>query len=177
MFTRQVSRATFFQKFLQKVQVAVIIFLVIEMTEKDTQQLENELSKAEEIENFLDDNREIFQNFSLAEYLEQLLAEKNLSKTEVAKKSLLNQIYVYHIFAGRKKNPSRQKILSIALAMELTPKETQKLLYCAGLEKLYVKNSWDSIILFALENKFSVERTNNLLIKFSESPLLGDVEK
>ena len=147
------------------------------MTEKDTLQLENELSETEEIENFLEDNKEIFQKFSLAEYLENLLAEKNLSKKEVAKKSLLNEIYVYHIFAGRKKNPSRQKILSLALAMKLTPKETQKLLYCAGLEKLYVKNSWDSIILFALENKFSIERTNNLLIKLSESPLLGDTEK
>ena len=147
------------------------------MTEKDTLQLENELAEAEEIEIFLEDNKEIFQNFSLAEYLNSLLAEKNLSKKEVAKKSLLNEIYAYHIFAGRKKNPARQKILSLALAMELTPKETQKLLYCAGLEKLYVKNSWDSIILFALENKFSVERTNNLLIKFSEKPLLGDTEK
>ena len=149
----------------------------MQMTEKDTQQLENELSEAEEIENFLEDNKEVFQKFSLADYLESLIAEKKLSKKEVAKKSLLNELYVYHIFAGRKKNPSRSKILSLALAMELTPKETQKLLYCAGLEKLYVKNAWDSIILFALENKYSVERTNNLLIKFSERPLLGDMEK
>lgn len=98
-----------------------------------------------------------------------------MTKSEVAKKSLLNSVYVYHIFAGRK-NPSRQKILSIAVAMNCTVKETQRLLYFAGVEKLYVKNTWYSIILFALKNNFGVERTNNLLNKFSESPLLGDLE-
>lgn len=145
------------------------------MSEKDTLQLENELAAAENLEQFFEDNAENFSNFTLAEYLEYLLKEKNLSKAEVAKKSLLNPVYVYHIFAGRK-NPSRLKILAIAVAMNLTVKETQRLLYFAGVEKLYIKNSWDSVILFALENNFDIERTNNLLDKFSETPLLGDLD-
>ena len=145
------------------------------MADKDTLQLENELAAAESIEEFFADNEKHFCNFTLAQYLDFLLQEKNLSKSEVAKKSLLNQVYVYHIFAGRKK-PSRQKILSIAVAMNCTVKETQRLLYFAGVEKLYVKNSWDSIILFALKNNFDIERTNNLLNKFSELPLLGDFD-
>lgn len=143
------------------------------MVEKDTAQLENELAAAESLEKFFDDNAENFYKLTPAQYLEQLLKEKNLSKAEVAKKSLLNPVYVYHIFAGRK-NTSRLKFLAVALAMNLTVKETQRLLYFAGVEKLYVKNSWDSVILFALENNFDVERTNNLLEKFSETPLLGD---
>lgn len=145
------------------------------MPKKDTLQLENELAAAESFEQFFEDNAENFSNFTLAEYLEYLLKEKNLSKAEVAKKSLLNPVYVYHIFAGRK-NPSRLKILAIAVAMNLTVKETQRLLYFAGVEKLYIKNSWDSVILFALENNFDIERTNNLLDKFSETPLLGDLD-
>lgn len=145
------------------------------MPKKDTLQLENELAAAESFEQFFEDNAENFSNFTLTEYLEYLLKEKNLSKAEVAKKSLLNPVYVYHIFAGRK-NPSRLKILAIAVAMNLTVKETQRLLYFAGVEKLYIKNSWDSVILFALENNFDIERTNNLLDKFSETPLLGDLD-
>ena len=144
------------------------------MPDKDTLQLENELAAAESIEEFFAGNEEFFQKFTLAQYLEFLLKEKNLSKAEVAKKSLLNPVYVYHIFGGRKK-PSRLKILSLAVAMNLTVKETQRLLYFAGVEKLYIKNSWDSIILFALKNNLSIERTNNLLDKFSETPLLGDL--
>lgn len=145
------------------------------MKEKDTTQLENELKEAEDLDKFLSENAENYLNYSLAEYLESLLAEKKLSKKEIITKSLLNQIYVYHIFAGRKKNPAREKILSLALAMELTPKETQRLLYFSGNEKLYVRNTWDSVILFALENHLTIERTNSLLQKFSEYPLLGDI--
>ena len=149
-----------------------IIFLVIKMAEKDTAQLENELSKSENIEDFFNDNKEFLKKFSLAEYLEYLLAEKNLNKIEIIQKSFLNELYAYHIFAGRKKNPSREKIILLAFAMNLSIKETQRLLYFSGNEKLYVKNSWDSIILFALENSFTVERTNDLLLKFSERPLI-----
>ena len=145
------------------------------MTDKDTTQLENELTNTDELEDFLDENKENFFSLSLADYLNQLLAEKNLSKSDVVKKSLLNHTYVYHIFAGRKKNPSRDKIVCLALAMELTLQETQRLLYFSGNEKLYVKTSWDSIIMFALEKNFSVERTNKMLHKFSERPLLGDI--
>ena len=111
------------------------------MTEKDTNQLENELSSAKDLEEFFDDNKENFLKISLAEYLEQLLTEKNLTKADVVKKSSLNPTYAYHIFAGRKQNPSRIKIICLAFAMELTPKETQRLLYFSGNEKLYAKNS------------------------------------
>lgn len=145
------------------------------MAEKDTLQLENELTETEDLKEFLNDNKDFLENISLADYLNQLLVEKNLSKMEVVKKCALNQAYAYHIFAGRKKNPSRDKLICLALAMELSTKETQRLLYFSGNEKLYVKNSWDSIVWFALENKFTVERTNKLLHKFSERPLLGDI--
>jgi len=98
---------------------------------------------------------------------------KNLSKAEVIQKSGLEQLYAYHIFAGRKKNPSRNKVLSIALAMELSPDETQYLLYYAGVEQLYVRNSWDSVIWYALENHLTVIDTNILLLKLSETSLIN----
>lgn len=144
------------------------------MAQKDTEQLENELKSAKDFEKFFDDNQDSFKNLTLAEYLEFLLAEKNLSKAEVIKKSFLNPVYAYHIFSGRKDNPSRRKTILLAFALGLSPKEAQRLLYYSGNEKLYVKNSWDSIILFALENKMSAVRANALLQKFSEEPLLDE---
>lgn len=142
---------------------------------KDTEQLENELAESQTFEDFFASNEDNFQDFTLAQYLSYLLVEKNLSKTEIIKKSELGD-YAYHIFAGRKKNPARPKILSLALAMELSIKETQYLLYYAGLEKLYIRNEWDSIIMYALENKLSVNDANDLLNNFSEKTLLGDIE-
>jgi len=57
--------------------------------------------------------------------------------------------------------------------MELTPEEAQRLLYYAGTEQLYVRDAWDSILWYALKNHFTVDKTNSLLEKMQESPLLG----
>jgi len=143
--------------------------------QKNTEQLENELLKAEKVEDFLADNRDNFKNFTLAEYLNKLLAEKNFSKSDIIKNSQLDATYVYRVFSGITKKPARQNVISIALAMKLSPKETNYLLYYAGVEKLYVRNEWDSIIFFALENNLSVEETNALLQDSNEFPLLGDL--
>ena len=141
--------------------------------QKDTEELKHELSEAESIEAFLSHNQENLRCYTLSEYLNFLLTEKELSKTEVIEKSRLEPVYAYHLFAGRKKNSSKEKMLSLALAMNLTPQEAQRLLYYAGAEQLYVRNSWDSILWYALKNHFTVDKTNVLLEKMQEMPLLG----
>ena len=67
-----------------------------------------------------------------------VFCSKNLSKAQVVKASQLGD-YAYNFFAGRK-NTSRENILSIALAMKLSPKETDYLLYYSGHEKLYLRS-------------------------------------
>ena len=47
------------------------------MSAKNTAELENELVEAEDMKKFLDDNEENFRQFTLAQYLRRLLAEKN----------------------------------------------------------------------------------------------------
>ena len=140
---------------------------------KDTAELVNELRTAKGLEGFLVDNQKDFRQYTLAEYLQKLLDEKQLSKMEVIESSHLERLYAYHIFAGRKKNPSRQKVIALALAMGLMPEETQYLLYYAGAEQLYVRNPWDSILWFALDHHMTVVDTDLMLQKMSELPLLS----
>ena len=132
------------------------------MPDKDTAQLENELKDADDLKKFLDDNAENFRRFTLADYLKHLLDAKNLTKAQVIRDSQLDEGYAQHIFAGRK-NPSRDKIFLLALAMKLSPKETDYLLYYAGHNKLYARAERDNVIAFALENHKTVEQTNQLL--------------
>ena len=141
---------------------------------KDTVELENELLKTEQLEDFFDTNQDNFRDFDLSKYLNWLIEEKNLSKADVIRQSELDYIYAYHIFSGRKKKPARNKIISLALAMNLSLAETQRLLYYAEVEKLYVRSEWDSVIIFALEKNLSVKQTNDLLNEFSFSNLVGD---
>ena len=139
---------------------------------KSTGDLFTELKDDKNLNGYLRRNREEFV-MPLGEYLEKLLTEKNLTKKEVIKRSDLNREYVYHIFSGLKKNPSRPKILAIAMAMELDLDEIQYLLRYAGFGLLYPRNQWDAIIISAVEQKFTVAQTNELLYRLGEKTL-GD---
>ena len=141
---------------------------------KSTEELKGDLHQASGLEGFLVDNQKDFRRYTLAEYLNHLLAEKHLSKMDVVRDSSLERLYAYHIFAGRKRNPSRNKVISLALAMKLTPEETQYLLYYSGAEHLYVRNPRDSILWYALDHHMSVVDTNIMLQKMSELPLLSE---
>ena len=148
------------------------------MPNKDTAEMENEILQVkneDDLKEFIDTNQNNLPEFTLAEYLEFLLNEKNLSKVDVIKNSCIGK-YAYKIFSGERKNNAREKILSLALAMKLSLQETQRLLYYAGAKKLYTKDTWDDVLIFALNNGYSVERANELLTISKLKPLLGDFE-
>ncbi len=140
--------------------------------EKDTDELLHELKQEENVAHFIETNEEHLQKMPLHDYLAQLLSQKNRTKSDVIRASGLEVTYAYHIFSGDK-NPSRAKLLTLALALELDLKETSRLLHAAHLPQLYVKKSWDSVLIFALTHKKSVMEANLLLDKLGETPLLG----
>lgn len=106
---------------------------------KSTGELFTELREDKNVGDYLQRNRDEL-ILPLSEYLEKLLAEKNLTKKDVIERSGLNREYVYHIFSGLRKNPSRPKILAIAVAMELSLEEIQYLLRYSNLGLLYPRN-------------------------------------
>ncbi|MCR5177279.1 MAG: hypothetical protein K6C05_10600 [Anaerovibrio sp.] len=142
------------------------------MTDKDTLELEHQLSIAEEIGSILRDDCNDIPDMTISEYITLLMERHQLNKTDVIAASNLDRHYAYHILSGEKKQPSRQKIIALALAMKLSHRETQQLLYYAKVNQLYVKNTWDKVIWYALEKKLSVQETNRILNDFSLSPLL-----
>ena len=139
--------------------------------DKNTDQLFVELREDNDIKNYLQRNRDEFV-LPLSEYLENLLAQKHLSKQAVIEKSGVQREYAYHIFSGLKKNPSRPKILALAIAMGLNLEEIQYLLRYARQSPLYPRNPWDSIIISAVEQNLDVIQTNELLSRFGESVLI-----
>lgn len=140
---------------------------------KSTGELFTELKTERDLSGYLRRNRDEL-TLPIGDYLEQLLAAKNLSKREVIDRSGLNREYVYHIhiFSGLKKNPSRPKLLAIALAMQLDLSETQYLLRYAGLGLLYPRNPWDAVIISAVEQQLGVAQANELLHRLGETIFL-----
>ncbi len=67
-----------------------------------------------------------------------------------------------------RKNPSRNKLLALAVAMKLNIEECQKLLKFGGVNELYPRNRRDAIIIFALTKKLSIFELNELLFDLDE---------
>ena len=108
----------------------------------------------------------------LYKYLQLLLENKGLTKTDVIHQSQLDRRYAYHIFSGTKQNPSRNKILALANAMNLNLNETQSLLQHSRHCPLCPRSPADSIIISAINQQLDVIHTNTLLKKFNIPELL-----
>ncbi len=131
---------------------------------KDTITLQSELRHSESVEQFVRENQAELGVLSVSEYLNSLLKKYNLEKSDVTKRGGFNGNYLYQIFNG-KKNPSRDKLIQIALGFPLTVEETQELLKCGGYSELYVRDSRDAFLMFALEKKYVLRELNELLYK------------
>ena len=84
--------------------------------------------------------------------------------------SNIQKNYGYQIFDGSK-TPSRDKVIAIALAMQLTLDEANRLLHLSNNGILYPKIKRDSIIIFGLENNQKIIDLNITLDDFGEAPL------
>lgn len=137
---------------------------------KNTQELLKLLKNSRKIESYLSSQSKELQEFSLPEYLDKLLKEKNLKKSQCILEANLQRNYGYQIFSGER-TPSRDKLLSLCIAMRLTPEETHSLLCATGYADLYPKNKRDSILIFALEKHLNLLDTNELLYDLGEKTL------
>lgn len=107
---------------------------------------------------------------TLAEYLNELLAQKGLKRAEVVRAAGINETFGYQIFKGQR-NPARDKVLQLALAMGLSLRETNRLLKAAGANELYCKDRRDAIVLFCIDHGCSLQKTDEELYRFGEKTL------
>ena len=109
----------------------------------------------------------------LHQYLQLIIEDKGLAKVDVIHQSQLDRRYAYHIFSGTKQNPSRNKVLALANAMNLNLNETQALLQHSRHCPLCPRSPADSIIISAIHQRLDVTQTNALLEQFEQSEILG----
>lgn len=138
---------------------------------KTTEELLNILKSKRSYNDFLKEQIDELYFASISEYLEILLAQKGLKKSDVILKANLDKSYAYQIFNGNKTNPSRDKLIMLAFGMELNLDETRKLLKISNVSDLYIRNPRDSAIIFCIENKLDLIQTNEKLDELSLSLL------
>lgn len=134
-----------------------------------------QLNKFKSFEDFWNHNKEnIIQN-PLPKYLFELLEAKGLSRADVIVKTGLDKAYAYQIFAGIR-NPSRDKLIIIALGIKLSEDETQELLKLAGHRELWVKDERDALILFAIRHRLSLVDVHTELEHYGLDPLATPIK-
>ncbi len=127
-----------------------------------------------ELLSLLDKNKEIsidelldkIPDLNFVDYFETLKIMKNMTKSEIIEKSSLDRNYAYQILNGTK-IPSQDKVIMLALAMNLNLHDTNCLLILSHNKILYPKIRRDAIIIFCINRNYSVMKTNELLHEYN----------
>ncbi len=103
-------------------------------------------------------------------YLQQLLDERGLKRSQVVRDAGLNATHGYQIFTGQR-GASRDKLLQLAFAMGLTLRETNRLLRAGGHNELYCKCRRDAIIIFCINHGKGLQEADEELYRFKEQTI------
>ena len=144
---------------------------------KTTDELNNELKEADDIRHFIAKNEDELITKKISAFLNEIIDRKNLKKSQIIEAANLHKSYGYELFSGKKEMPSRDVMLRLAIAMGLDLDETQKLLKYSELPPLYARNSRDSVIIYAINNKKNVMNCNLLLEELGHKSLAENNDK
>ncbi len=95
-----------------------------------------------------------FVKASFREYIQRLLAERDLVCEHVIKRCGIDRTYGHQLFSGLRQ-PSRDKVIQLAFGFSMNAQEAQALLKAAGKSLLYPKIKRDAAILYCLKNNIS----------------------
>lgn len=136
---------------------------------KTTEELTNEIKNVDDINKFKKINDNEFLDINLSDYLTGLLTKYSVDKSTVFKTAhMTDNNYGYEIFSGKKTNVSRDKLIHIAFGFPLTCEETNDMLILGKMRPLYPRDKRDALIMYALNNKYTIDKVNDLLFENKE---------
>lgn len=140
------------------------------MIKKSTEELMNDLLKANNIGDYLKENSQYMVSEELSTYLNNIMAKKGLVKADVIKKTEFSEVMGYQILSGTRQ-PSRDFLICVCTAMNMDLEETQTILKIAGFAALYPKTKRDSIIIRGISENKTVAGINEELYNCEEKTL------
>ena len=140
------------------------------MKEKCTGDLRQELMSQADLDQYIKDNEECFMTGNVAAMLTGFYQKKNFSKAELARRAGMSEVYLHQTFSGRRR-PSRDRLLCLCAALELTIEEIQQLLKQASYAPLYPKRKRDAIIEYGIVHGMTLSEINDKLYAENERSL------
>lgn len=155
-------------KIIRKLQL--IVKVEIDLLERNTDDLKQELMSTPDLDQFIQNNQAYFIEKGLANYLQEILQKKKISKSSLAKRANISEVYLHQVFAGQR-NLSRNRLLCVCIGLSATLDETQNLLQKGGHAQLYAKNKRDTVVMFGLLHRMDLDAINDRLLTVGEVPL------
>ena len=140
------------------------------MREKSTSDLNQELMSQPNLDQYITENETYFSDADIAGLLAGLYETCSLSKAELARRAGMSEVYLYQVFAGRRK-PSRDRLLCLCIGMEAGLEEVQQLLKQVGYAPIYPKLKRDAIISHGILYRTPLAQINDKLFSANEKTL------
>lgn len=137
---------------------------------KNTDDLQLELMTAADLSQFIEDNADKFSRENIADALNNLFLQKDISKAALAKNAGMSEVYLHQVFAGHR-NPSRNRLLCLCFGMGATLDETQTLLKQCGYAQLYSRKKRDAVVIYGLLHGMTLFEVNDKLFCENEDTL------
>lgn len=129
---------------------------------KDTGNLLKILNNSKSVGDYLAKEEAHMIKTTLSEELLKYIKEKDTTASSLFKTAGIDKSYGYEIINGTKR-PTRDKVLRLLIALNLSQDEAQSVLKATGYPALYPKDERDTIILFALNQGGDINNINDTL--------------
>lgn len=147
---------------------------------KSTEELNKILKNNKDIHKFISDNKDEFIEESFPEFLSEIIKNKKINGKPMTKAQIIEKAqlpnYGYEIFRGDK-NTSRDYILRICFALELSLTETNRVLRVCGHNELYPRNTRDCLIIFAINNGLDLVECDSLLEENNKNNIISQAKE
>ena len=143
---------------------------------KTTNEIENELKCVKtnaELKQYMEDNS--IGQFQFGSRFSELCKEYGVKQADLVYTVAVSKSQLYAVINGTR-NPSKELVIKLALALKLTIEEINELLKLAGHKELYVENKADSIIIYGLKENKTVYEIEELLKEYQVDFTLTDEE-
>lgn len=138
-----------------------------------TSTLMRKLCKTKMLSAFLQQNETHLERESFQDCLKKRCAEKNEIAEHVIERAQIDRTYGHQLFNGTR-NPSRDKVLQLAVGLGLSVDETQNLLRAASKSPLYPRIRRDAVLIFALKEHWKMADVQEALDQYELTLLGGD---
>ena len=122
------------------------------------------------------DNWDEFLDDDIRVFFDELFEHTGQRKSDVIRKANISRTYGYQIMEGRRLG-KRDYYLSIALAMSLDLKTTQRMLALTRSGGLHPLIKRDAAVIFAINHGYSSEKTYDFMCELELPPLDTGIEE